>query len=40
MFYIVDEAGRPFVLGMTPVGVLALAPEFVAVKSYGIAFGQ
>jgi hypothetical protein len=40
MFYLVDEEGQPFVLGMTPVGVLALEPDFAPVKSYGIAFGQ
>ena len=28
MFYYYDYAGRPFVIGMTPLGVLALNPDF------------
>jgi hypothetical protein len=29
MFYFEDAEGRPFVIGMTPLGILALDPEFV-----------
>jgi hypothetical protein len=35
MFFFKDEMGNPFVLGMTPVGVLALKPDFAPVTSYG-----
>ena len=28
MFYFIDSGGRPFVIGMTPLGILALLPDF------------
>lgn len=35
MFYYEDENGDPFVVGMTPLGVLALEPDFIPVLGYG-----
>jgi cell wall-associated NlpC family hydrolase len=35
MFYYLDERGDPFVVGMTPLGILALKPDFAKVLSYG-----
>lgn len=35
MFYFEDENGVPFVVGMTPLGVLALKPDFLKVLGYG-----
>jgi hypothetical protein len=35
MFYFKDENGEPFVVGMTPLGVLALRPDFMNVLGYG-----
>jgi len=35
MFYYLDDKGDPFVVGMTPLGVLALKPDFAKVISYG-----
>lgn len=35
MFYFEDENGVPFVVGMTPLGVLALEPDFQKVLGYG-----
>jgi len=30
MFYFEDEKGEPFVVGMTPLGVLALKLDFIS----------
>jgi hypothetical protein len=38
MFYFEDEQGTPFVVGMTPVGVLALKPDFAQVIGYGAVY--
>lgn len=38
MFYFEDEQGTPFVVGMTPVGVLALRPDFAQVIGYGAVY--
>lgn len=38
MFYFEDERGTPFVVGMTPVGVLALRPDFAEVIGYGAVY--
>jgi hypothetical protein len=35
MFYFEDGSGNPFVIGMTPLGVLALKPDFAQVIGYG-----
>jgi len=35
MFYFDNGRGNPFVIGMTPLGVLALKPDFATVISYG-----
>ena len=35
MFYFKDGRGDSFVIGMTPLGVLALKPDFAPVISYG-----
>jgi len=35
MFYFEDEKGEPFVVGMTPLGVLALKLDFMKVLGYG-----
>lgn len=35
MFYFVDEGKRPFVVGMTPLGILALRADFAPVLGYG-----
>ena len=35
MFYFDDGMGHPFVIGMTPLGVLALKPDFAPVINYG-----
>lgn len=35
MFYFEYSGGSPFVIGMTPLGVLALRPDFAPVISYG-----
>jgi len=35
MFFFKDETGDPFVIGMTPLGVLALKPDFAPIISYG-----
>jgi hypothetical protein len=35
MFYFDDGSGNPFVIGMTPLGVLALKPDFAEVIGYG-----
>jgi hypothetical protein len=35
MFYYEYRGGSPFVIGMTPLGVLALKPDFAPVISYG-----
>jgi hypothetical protein len=32
MFYFIDEKGQPFVVGMTPFGVLALRDDFTAIE--------
>jgi multidrug efflux pump subunit AcrA (membrane-fusion protein) len=44
MFYLRDSDHRPYVMGMTPVGVLALEPDFgvkkVAVLRTGLSTGQ
>ena len=38
MFYFRDERGEPFVIGMTPLGVLALKPDFAQELQYGKVF--
>ncbi len=35
MFYFLDPSGKPFVIGMTPDGILALQLEFAEVEGYG-----
>jgi len=35
MFYYKDRLGRPFVMGMTPVGILCLDPDFAQIVGYG-----
>lgn len=35
MFYYKDRSGRPFVMGMTPVGILCLDPDFAQIVGYG-----
>ncbi len=35
MFYFLDPSGKPFVIGMTPDGVLALQLNFAEIDSYG-----
>jgi len=35
MFYFDDGGGNPFVIGMTPMGVLALKPDFADIVGYG-----
>lgn len=38
MFFFTDERGKPFVIGMTPFGVLALEPDFARITGYGKVF--
>jgi hypothetical protein len=38
MFYFKTSAGQPFVIGMTPLGVLALKPDFAPATSFGAVF--
>jgi len=40
MFYFEDEQGKPFVIGMTPLGVLALKPDFARPLGYGATFPE
>lgn len=35
MFYYKDQSGRPFVMGMTPFGILCLDPDFAQIVGYG-----
>lgn len=35
MFYYKDHLGRPFVVGMTPCGILSLDPDFAQIVGYG-----
>jgi cell wall-associated NlpC family hydrolase len=35
MFYFRDESAQPFVVGMTPYGVVALQPDFAPIIGYG-----
>jgi Skp family chaperone for outer membrane proteins len=35
MFYFEDENGTPFVVGMTPFGILALKNDFAPIRGYG-----
>jgi cell wall-associated NlpC family hydrolase len=35
MFYLVDENGNPFVIGMTPLGIHALELDFAPILGYG-----
>jgi len=35
MFYYEGEGQQPFVIGMTPLGILALKPDFAAIVGYG-----
>ena len=35
MFYFVDEQNRPFVVGMTPLGIFALEQDFAPILGYG-----
>jgi hypothetical protein len=34
LFYYLDREGRPFVIGMTPMGIAALEPEFATPVGY------
>ncbi|HVT81199.1 MAG TPA: hypothetical protein VHM90_11135 [Phycisphaerae bacterium] len=34
LFYFLDAQGRPFVIGMTPLGILSLDPDFAKPASY------
>ncbi len=36
MFYFLDDAGQPFVYGMTPLGVMGLRPDFAPLLGYGV----
>lgn len=38
MFYFQDERKQPFVIGMTPLGVVALRPDFAKIIAVGAAF--
>jgi multidrug efflux pump subunit AcrA (membrane-fusion protein) len=38
MFYFLDEESLPYVVGMTPLGILALRPNFAKVESYVTAY--
>ncbi len=35
MFYYVDQDNQPFVIGMTPFGILALEPDFAPIIGFG-----
>jgi FtsZ-binding cell division protein ZapB len=35
MFYFLDERGRPYVIGMTPLGIIALKKDFAPIIGYG-----
>jgi hypothetical protein len=34
MFYFTDQRNSPFVIGMTPFGILALDPDFARIIGY------
>jgi len=38
MFYFEDYDGSPFVIGMTPLGVLALKPDWAKPIGYGAVY--
>ena len=35
MFYFLDTYQKPFVIGMTPLGIASLEPDFAEVTGYG-----